>query len=84
MEHTLGPDDPRVRDRAYEIWEREGRPDDRHLDHWTQAAREIGEEDRHNAGGPHANGPDAGLQAPDDAAARNQREAADHLGQSGG
>src|SRR3954465_4557477 len=41
----------RVRIRAYEIWEREGRPEDRHLAHWQQAVREIaaeeaGDEDR--------------------------------------
>ncbi|WP_042696200.1 DUF2934 domain-containing protein [Azospirillum sp. B506] len=86
MEHTLGPDDPRVRDRAYRIWEDEGRPDHRHLDHWAQAAREIEEEDRRNSGGPpgrpHVNSPEAGLAVPDDAAARNQREAAEHLGRS--
>ncbi|PWC75713.1 DUF2934 domain-containing protein [Azospirillum sp. TSH64] len=82
MEDTSGADDPRVRERAYRLWEEEGRPNDRHLDHWAQAAREIGEEDRRNAGGPRVNSPDAGLAVPDDAAARNQREAAAHLGQS--
>lgn len=82
MEDTSGPDDPRVRERAYRLWEEEGRPDHRHLDHWAQAAREIEEEDRRNAGGPRVNSPDAGLAVPDDAAARNQREAAAHLGQS--
>lgn len=82
MEDTSGADDPRVRERAYRLWEEEGRPDDRHLDHWAQAAREIGEGDRRNAGGPRVNSPDAGLAVPDDAAARNQREAAAHLGQS--
>ncbi|ALG70647.1 hypothetical protein VY88_06025 [Azospirillum thiophilum] len=82
MEHTPGPDDPRVRERAYQLWEQEGRPDDRHLDHWAQAVRDIEEEDRRNGGGPRVTGPDAGLAVPDDAAARNQREAAQHLGQS--
>lgn len=28
--------------RAYEIWEQEGRPEGRDLDHWDRAAREIG------------------------------------------
>jgi hypothetical protein len=28
--------------RAYEIYEREGRPDGRHLVHWTQAEAELG------------------------------------------
>ncbi|SKA36369.1 DUF2934 domain-containing protein [Consotaella salsifontis] len=30
--------------RAYEIWEREGRPHGRDSEHWEQAARELGEE----------------------------------------
>jgi len=28
--------------RAYEIYEREGRPDGRHLEHWVQAEVELG------------------------------------------
>ena len=31
-----------IRQRAYEIWEMEGRPEGRHQDHWQQAARELG------------------------------------------
>jgi hypothetical protein len=27
--------------RSYQIWEREGRPDGRHLDHWMQAMAEL-------------------------------------------
>lgn len=30
----------RIRQRAHAIWEREGRPHGRHLDHWDQAQRE--------------------------------------------
>ncbi len=30
-----------VQERAYEIWEREGRPDGREMDHWLQAEQEI-------------------------------------------
>jgi hypothetical protein len=37
--------DDRIRIRAYEIWQREGRPDGRHEDHWVEATREIDEED---------------------------------------
>jgi hypothetical protein len=33
--------DRRIEARAYEIWEREGRPDGRHEAHWTQATGEI-------------------------------------------
>jgi hypothetical protein len=35
----------RVRERAYEIWERTGRPEGRAVEHWCQAEVEItGEE----------------------------------------
>ncbi len=34
-------DDAAVRDRAYEIWEREGRPSGREHEHWAEAARDI-------------------------------------------
>ena len=30
-----------IRERAYAIWEEEGRPEDRHLDHWLLAEAEI-------------------------------------------
>jgi hypothetical protein len=31
----------RIRERAYEIWKREGLPEGRALDHWLQAEREV-------------------------------------------
>jgi len=31
-----------VRERAYAIWEHDGRPEGRNLDHWLQAEVEIG------------------------------------------
>ena len=34
-------DEAAIRDRAYLIWEREGRPHGRHLDHWLQAHWEL-------------------------------------------
>jgi hypothetical protein len=34
----------RIRERAYEIWEREGRPVGRAEEHWRQAATEIAAE----------------------------------------
>lgn len=34
--------DRRVRERAYEIWEQEGRPSGRERDHWERADREVG------------------------------------------
>ncbi|MCW2235728.1 DUF2934 domain-containing protein [Azospirillum canadense] len=72
MEHIIGKDDPRIRERAYALWERDGRPEGRHIDHWQQATREIAEEDA-------ALGPDAGIQVPDNASERTLREAAEHL-----
>jgi len=33
--------DELVRTRSYFIWETEGRPDGRHLEHWLQAAKEL-------------------------------------------
>jgi hypothetical protein len=38
-------EDHKVRARAYDIWEREGRPDGRHDDHWRQAQRELAAEE---------------------------------------
>jgi hypothetical protein len=31
----------RIRQRAYEIWESEGKPDDKGFEHWLQAQREF-------------------------------------------
>jgi len=31
----------RIRERAYQLWEQEGRPQGRHLDHWLQAEHEV-------------------------------------------
>lgn len=31
----------RIRERAYEIWEREGRPHGKHLEHWRRAKQEV-------------------------------------------
>jgi hypothetical protein len=36
------PTDAEIATRAYEIYEREGRPDGRHLTHWVQAESELG------------------------------------------
>jgi hypothetical protein len=38
------PQIERIRTRAYEIWEREGRPHRRHDDHWRRAEAEIANE----------------------------------------
>lgn len=36
-------DEEERRRRAYAIWEREGRPEGRHADHWDRAARQDGD-----------------------------------------
>lgn len=40
----------RIRERAYMIWERDGRPDGHALLHWVKAREEIEAEDREAAG----------------------------------
>ena len=45
MEHITGKEDPRIRERAYAIWEQAGRPEGHHIEHWDQASREVAEED---------------------------------------
>ena len=54
-----GDDKQRIRERAYELWEREGRPHGRHMDHWVQAERET--QGSHRAEGSGRPGGDAGL-----------------------
>ena len=31
----------RIHERAHQLWEQEGRPEGRHLDHWVQAEHEL-------------------------------------------
>ena len=38
-------DEKRVQQRAYELWEKAGRPDGQHNVHWNEALREIEAED---------------------------------------
>lgn len=38
----------RIRDRAYQIWEDQGRPEGGHEQHWLQAEREIDQEGHGN------------------------------------
>lgn len=54
-----GDDKQRIRERAYELWEREGRPHGRHVDHWMQAEQEA--QGRGGAEGAGRRGGDAGL-----------------------
>jgi len=41
MQH---PDQDLIRARAHAIWEREGRPEGRHIEHWEMASAEIAAE----------------------------------------
>lgn len=38
-----------IANRAYQIWEREGRPDGKDMDHWLQAEREVAAEGKRTA-----------------------------------
>lgn len=51
----------RIRSRAYEIWEREGRPEGRHREHWQQAASEVEAEEGQGAGGEATSAPPSGV-----------------------
>lgn len=65
-------DEHRIRQRAYEIWEREGRPAGRHDEHWDQARRELaggGVGARVPDDSPTVTAPDAGGTTPAEAAA---------------
>ena len=36
-----GQHEDRVRERAYQLWEKEGRPEGQHLRHWRRAEEEL-------------------------------------------
>ncbi|MDF2797923.1 MAG: hypothetical protein K0R85_667 [Devosia sp.] len=42
--------DGRTRERAYQLWEQEGRPEGRHEDHWHQASQEFAGEGEREGG----------------------------------
>ncbi|MDB5570443.1 MAG: hypothetical protein JWN93_1626 [Hyphomicrobiales bacterium] len=46
------PRQENIRSRAYALWEQEGRPEGRALEHWERAEREAGSKEP--AAGPHA------------------------------
>lgn len=53
--NQVGGEDEQVRKRAYELWEQEGKPEDRHEEFWHQAQAEItssGEGDTQDAPSP--------------------------------
>jgi len=52
-DQRLGPSEERIRQRAYEIWEREGRSGDPQ-DHWHRAERELDEAQHEQSENPGA------------------------------
>ncbi len=57
-----GEDEVRIRRRAYEIWEEQGRPEGRDQDHWKQARQEVEEEGQSQAD---MEMPDATIESPE-------------------
>ena len=62
----MGEDEDKIRQRAYEIWENEGRPEGRHDEHWARARQEF---DRYGApeGADLGKGGSSGAPAPEGA-----------------
>ena len=58
------PNDEAIRDRAYAIWEREGRPQGRERDHWLQARWELSGEEAKAAAAPKTAKPAAKARKP--------------------
>jgi hypothetical protein len=46
----------RIRERAYQIWEEEGRPEGRDFDHWMRAVESVRFEDGSSGDAPDVNG----------------------------
>jgi hypothetical protein len=56
----------RIHEHAYRIWEKEGRPEGRHEEHWFQAEREIGQQDSENYEPTEAGSDPHGIHAAED------------------
>jgi hypothetical protein len=41
--NKVSPAEEDIKARAYAMWEEEGRPEGKHLEHWSRAAREVGD-----------------------------------------
>jgi hypothetical protein len=59
-------DQERIHQRAHELWERDGRPEGRHEEHWAQACREIEAEGGGSSPEPPASDVSPTVTAPDD------------------
>ncbi|MEK0082380.1 DUF2934 domain-containing protein [Benzoatithermus flavus] len=54
---SSGPvDADRIRQRAYELWEQDGRPEGHDLDYWLKAERDLAQNDGSDLGSPHGSG----------------------------
>jgi hypothetical protein len=63
----------RIRDRAYRIWEEEGRPADRDVEHWLRAAQEVAAEEGSHAAAATGSAGTGGSDEPDAAAAKSKK-----------
>jgi Protein of unknown function (DUF2934) len=83
-EMEMDEDMERVSSKAYEIWEQEGKPDGRALDHWLEAERHVlgqtGDGDQQDRKGP---GPSANEGEGNRTAARQHNEAQQRFVRSG-
>ena len=57
------PDEDRIRDRAYQIWQQEGCPEGRDHIHWQMAAEQLAAEQGADNGGSRPSNPQAGGEA---------------------
>jgi DUF2934 family protein len=80
----MDEDTERVRSKAYEIWEHEGKPDGRALEHWLEAERQVlgqtGDSDQQDSKG---SGPSANEGEGNRTAARQYNEAQQRFVRSG-
>lgn len=80
-------DEDRIRQRAYAIWEQEGRPEGRHEAHWEQARQELMAEDEHGRAQAGIDAPvdfDANVLHPSGRNQGNLRPAAEAMGDMSG
>jgi hypothetical protein len=83
-EMEMDEDTDRVRSKAYEIWEHEGKPDSRALDHWLEAERQVlGQTGNGNQHDRRGSGPSANEGEGNRTAARQYNEAQQRFVHSG-
>jgi hypothetical protein len=70
-DQQVGPSEERIRQRAYEVWESEGRSGDPQ-DHWYRAERELAEAQQEQSA-PKPESPASGMASPGMAQVGNQK-----------